>query len=47
MSTPALDPTLSHAVGETAPPLLTETIGANLDATVARFGEREALIDRA
>jgi fatty-acyl-CoA synthase len=47
MSTPALDPTLSHAVGETAPPLLTETISANLDATVARFGDREALVDRA
>jgi fatty-acyl-CoA synthase len=46
MSTPALDPTLSHAVGETAPPLLTETISANLDATVARFAEREALVDR-
>ena len=38
---------LSHAVGETTPPLLTETIGANLDATIARFGDREALVDRA
>jgi fatty-acyl-CoA synthase len=41
------DLTLSHAVGPTAPPLLEQTIGANLDATVARFGDREALIDRA
>jgi fatty-acyl-CoA synthase len=38
---------LSHAVGEATPPLLTETIGANLDATIARFGDREALVDRA
>lgn len=42
----APDPTLSHAIGETTPPLLEETIGANLDATIARFGEREALVDR-
>ncbi|KQU65241.1 AMP-binding protein [Phycicoccus sp. Root101] len=36
---------LSHAVGETEPPLLEQTIPDNLDATVARFGEREALVD--
>jgi fatty-acyl-CoA synthase len=37
--------TLSHAVGETEPPLLEETIPDNLDATVARFGDRDALVD--
>jgi len=36
---------LSYAVGEAEPPLLTETIGDNLDATVTRFGERDALVD--
>ncbi len=35
----------SISAGETAPPLLTGTIGANLDATVARHGDREALVD--
>ncbi len=42
MSTQAL---LSHAVGELDPPLLEQTIPDNLDATVARFGERDALVD--
>ncbi len=37
---------LSHTVGETEPPLLVQTIPDNLDATVARFGERDALVDR-
>ena len=37
--------TLSHTVGETEPPLLEQTIPDNLDATVARFGQREALVD--
>lgn len=37
--------TLSHTVGETEPALLEQTIPDNLDATVARFGEREALVD--
>ncbi|MDT0213898.1 AMP-binding protein [Rothia sp. ARF10] len=41
------DPTLSHSTGPTEPPLLDQTIGANLDATVARHGDREALVDRA
>jgi len=41
------DPTLSHSTGPTEPALLDETIGANLDATVARHGDREALVDRA
>ncbi|MFC8503839.1 AMP-binding protein [Pedococcus sp. NPDC057267] len=36
---------LSHAVGEAEPALLEQTIPDNLDATVARFGEREALVD--
>ncbi len=47
MSSTAATTTLSHAVGETEPPLLTDTIGDNLDATIARFGDREALVDRA
>ncbi len=45
--TPTAGMTPSHAIGETSPPLLEMTIGANLDATIARFGEREALVDRA
>jgi len=36
---------LSHAAGRTDVPLLEETIPDNLDATVARFGDREALVD--
>ena len=40
-----LDPTLSHTRGETDTPLLETTIGDNFDATVERFGEREALVD--
>ena len=47
MTATQLDPTMSHAAGETTPPLLDETIGANLDATIARFPDREALVDRA
>ena len=37
---------LSYSSGESATPLLGDTIGANFDATVARFGNREALVDR-
>ena len=37
--------TLSIAVGETDPPLLEETIGANFERTVAAHGEREALVE--
>ena len=40
-----LDPTLSHTRGETEPPLIEQTIGDNFDETVARFGDREALVD--
>src|SRR4051794_12237952 len=35
----------SYAQGETSPPLLEETIGANLERIVAKHGEREALVD--
>ncbi|WP_328530634.1 AMP-binding protein [Nocardioides sp. NBC_00368] len=35
----------SYAAGETATPLLEETIGASFDRTVARFGDREALVE--
>jgi fatty-acyl-CoA synthase len=41
------DPALSHTVGGTEPPLLEQTIGDNLDATVARVPDRDALVDRA
>ncbi|GAA2165721.1 AMP-binding protein [Pedococcus bigeumensis] len=37
--------TLSHTAGETDVPLLEQTIPDNLDATVAAFGGREALVD--
>ncbi len=37
---------LSYSSGESATPLLGDTIGANFDAAVRRFGEREALVDR-
>ena len=36
---------LSYASGTSEVPLLGETIGDNLAATVARFGDREALVD--
>jgi fatty-acyl-CoA synthase len=36
---------LSYASGISDQPLLGETIGANLERTVARFGDREALVD--
>ncbi|GAA1774608.1 AMP-binding protein [Nostocoides vanveenii] len=36
---------LAHAIGESDPSLLTTTISANLDATIARFPEREAIVD--
>ena len=35
----------SYAAGETTPPLLEETIGANLERTVAAYGDREALVE--
>lgn len=35
----------SYARGETAPALLEETIGANLERTVAAYAEREALVE--
>lgn len=41
------DPALSHTVGSTEPSLLVQTIGDNLDATVARVPDRDALVDRA
>jgi fatty-acyl-CoA synthase len=38
-------PALSYASGVSDVPLLGETIGANFDRAVARFGDREALVD--
>ncbi len=38
-------PEQSYARGPAEPPLIEQTIGANLAATVARFPEREALVD--
>ncbi|HET6666343.1 MAG TPA: AMP-binding protein [Intrasporangium sp.] len=43
--TDVLDATLSHTRGETDTPLIEQTIGDNFDATVARFPDREALVD--
>jgi fatty-acyl-CoA synthase len=37
---------LSYSSGESATPLLGDTIGANFDAAVRAFGNREALVDR-
>ena len=37
--------TLSLTAGETDVPLIEQTIGDNFDATVARFPDREALVD--
>lgn len=39
--------TASYSSGTSAAPLLGDTIHANLAATVARFGDREALVDKA
>ena len=36
---------LSHTAGETDVPLIEQTVGDNFDATVARFPDREALVD--
>ncbi|MER7544598.1 AMP-binding protein [Spirillospora sp. NPDC127506] len=38
--------TLSYASGVSATPLLGDTIGANLDKTVAAYSERDVLVDR-
>ncbi|MDQ2755953.1 MAG: AMP-binding protein [Actinomycetota bacterium] len=45
MSDTATRNALSQTAGETDLPLLEETIGDSFDATVARFGDREALVD--
>ncbi len=37
---------ISYASGPSATPLLGDTIGADLDRTVAAYGDREALVDR-
>src|SRR5580692_1705806 len=37
---------LSYSSGESASPLLGDTIGANFDATARAYGDREALVDR-
>lgn len=36
---------LSYVSGPSELPLLGQTIGDNLDATAARFGDREALVE--
>ncbi|GAB3621982.1 AMP-binding protein [Mariniluteicoccus endophyticus] len=46
MRNEAIDPTLSYAAGPTDAPLLTTTIGANFEETVARHGDNEALVER-
>ena len=49
MSAPATDARdeseLSYATGPEEPPLLDDTIGANLERTVARFGDNDALVE--
>ena len=35
----------SYAAGETEPALIEQTIGANFEATVAAFGDHEALVE--
>ena len=35
----------SYDTGDTDTPLLEETIGANFERTVARYGDREALVE--
>src|SRR5580704_4978305 len=42
----AMSAALSYSSGESATPLLGDTIGGNFDATVGTFGDREALVDR-
>src|SRR5258707_14887545 len=44
--TPEVGPLLSYAHGVGPTPLLGETIGENLRRTVARHGDREALVVR-
>src|SRR6201986_672182 len=43
----AMSAALSYSSGESATPLLGDTIGGNFDAAVRAFGDREALVDRA
>jgi fatty-acyl-CoA synthase len=47
MSPETPDPALSHTAGATVPALLEQTIGDNLDATVERVPDHDALVDRA
>ena len=35
----------SYAQGESVPPLLEETVGANFERTVASYPDREALVE--
>src|ERR1700733_12331508 len=42
----AMSAVLSYSSGESATPLLGDTIGGNFDATVVTFSGREALVDR-
>ncbi|HET6288894.1 MAG TPA: AMP-binding protein [Amycolatopsis sp.] len=44
---PAVQASPSYASGVSDTPLLGDTIGDNFDRTVAAFGDREALVDRA
>ncbi len=45
MTTTVTTPSPSHTAGPTDIPLLEDTIGADLARAVARFGDREALVD--
>src|SRR5579864_347495 len=43
---PIMSAALSYSSGESATPLLGDTIGGNFDATARAFADREALVDR-
>ena len=45
MTSAPSDAAASYARGATAPPLLDRTIGADLERTAARYGDREALVE--
>src|SRR5260370_21546590 len=44
---PIMSAALSYSSGESATPLLGDTISANFDAAARAFADREALVDRA
>ena len=45
VDTDVISPQLSHATGRTDTPLIEQTIGDNLDATVRAHPDREAMVE--